>query len=37
MFQKKVVTLRGVSVLTVKNKVLVVVRNARYNFNILLL
>ena len=37
MFQKKVVPLRGVSVLTVKNKVLVVVRNTRYNLNILLL
>jgi hypothetical protein len=37
MFQKKVVTLRGVSVLTVNFRVLVVVRNTRYNFNILLL
>lgn len=37
MFQKKVVTLQGVSVLTVNFRVLVVVRNTRYNLNILLL
>lgn len=37
MFQKKVVTLRGVSVLTVKNKVLVVVRNTKSNYLIFIL
>ena len=32
MIQKKVVTLQGVSVLTVNFRVLVVVRNTKYNY-----
>ena len=37
MFQKKVVSLRGVSVLTVKKQVLVVVRNTKSNYLIFIL
>lgn len=37
MFQKKVVTLRGVSVLTVNFRVLVVVRNTKSNYLIFIL